>query len=487
MFIPKERIRHPLPPLSEPTAAQAERSRLFSPLTLKSGLELRTRTWVPAMVPWRATDQGFVTPEVRAWYRRFARGKPGVIVLEATGIRDVPSGPLLRIGHDRFVLGLRELVEDVREASDGETKLFIQIIDFLRIRRRPPRDRFFASFLAIGEHHRARLAELARDASIVSEPEPALRALLAGLSDEALASVLEPREREALDFGERERVTDTHLAHIARLPETLPPLFADAAARAHAAGFDGVELHFAHAYTMASFLSRTNTRADGFGGELAGRVRLPKDVIARVRASVPRGFTVGARMLCDEVFPGGSDVSDACAIAVELAQTGLDFLSLSTGGKFDDAKQPKVGEAAYPYTGPSGYECMPGALSDARGPFARNIGKQARVRRALRDAGLETPVVVAGGIDDFAIAEGILERGEGDLIGAARQSLADPDWFEKLRRGRAREIRRCVYSNYCEGLDQKHRMVTCRLWDRERLDEPGVLTTDGGRRRLIAP
>ena len=61
------------------------------------------------MVPWRATEDGHVTPDVLDWYARFAAGRPGAIVVEATGIRDIPSGPLLRIGHDRFVPGLREL------------------------------------------------------------------------------------------------------------------------------------------------------------------------------------------------------------------------------------------------------------------------------------------------------------------------------------------------------------------------------------------
>ena len=62
------------------------------------------------MVPWRATEDGYVTEDVIAWYERFARGMPGAIVVEATGIRDVPSGPLLRIGHDRFQPGLAALV-----------------------------------------------------------------------------------------------------------------------------------------------------------------------------------------------------------------------------------------------------------------------------------------------------------------------------------------------------------------------------------------
>ena len=57
------------------------------------------------MVPWRATEEGYVTDEVIEWYERFARGMPGAIVVEATGIRDVPSGPLIRIGHDRFLPG----------------------------------------------------------------------------------------------------------------------------------------------------------------------------------------------------------------------------------------------------------------------------------------------------------------------------------------------------------------------------------------------
>ena len=61
------------------------------------------------MVPWRATEDGFVTDDVLDWYERFAKGRPGGLVIEATGIRDVPSGPLLRIGHDRFIPGLKRV------------------------------------------------------------------------------------------------------------------------------------------------------------------------------------------------------------------------------------------------------------------------------------------------------------------------------------------------------------------------------------------
>ncbi len=487
MWKPPERIRHPLPEDRPPTADEAARARLFSPLTLASGLRLADRTWVPAMVPWRASAEGFVTPDVLDWYGRFAEGEPGVLVVEATGIRDVPSGPLLRIGHDRFVPGLTELTRRVREKSGGRSRLFLQIIDFLRIRRRPPHDKFLETHLVVTPAHRRNVEHETGDPWWAEASETALRAYLRAANDETLARILEPRELEALTFGARERVTDVHEPHVRDLPTVLPTLFADAARRAKDAGFDGVELHYAHAYTMASFLSTRNDRKDGYGGSREGRARLPLEVYAAVRSAVGADFTVGCRFLCDEIIDGGSRIEDAIHYGLLFARAGMDFLSLSTGGKFEDSKQPKVGEAAYPYTGPSGYECMPTALSDARGPFMRHVEKQARIRAALRAEGIRTPTVAAGGIGTFVQAESILAREEADLVAAARQSLADPDWFRKLREGRGAEVRRCIYSNYCEALDQRHRQVTCQLWDRLSLDEPGATRSAWGHRRLVAP
>ncbi len=484
MWTPPEKIRHALPVLRVPTRDEAHASRLFAPLTV-GRLSLTERTWVPAMVPWRATEEGETTEAVCAWYERFARGEPGALVVEATGIRDVPSGPLLRASHDRYLAGLAEIPRRVRAASGGRTRLFVQLIDFLRIRRRPQPERYLREHLVLRDEHAARWAE------VLGEAPPAdLREALVQLDaqhPERVDRVLDAREREALRMGARERVTDVERAEIRDLPRTLPALFAEAAARAETAGFDGVELHYAHAYTMASFLSARNDRRDGYGASREGRVRLAREVFAAVRARVGRAFVVGCRLLCDEVIDGGSTVDDAAWFATELARDGVDFVSLSTGGKFEDAKQPAIGSAAYPDTGRSGYECMPTTFSDARGPFARNVAKMAQVRAAIRAAGLETPTVVAGGIYDFAQAEAILARGEGDVIAAARQSLADPDWFRKLRTGHGDAIRRCRFTNYCEALDQRHLAVTCQRWDREGLDDPTVARTPDGRRRLTAP
>src|SRR6266849_5247674 len=135
MWHPRDAFRHLLPPARWPTADEAARSRWFAALNV-GRLHLAERTWVPAMVPWRATEDGFATPDVLDWYERFARGCPGAIVVEATGVRDIPSGPLLRIGHDRFIPGLAELVRRVKHASGGRTRLFIQLIDFLTVKRR---------------------------------------------------------------------------------------------------------------------------------------------------------------------------------------------------------------------------------------------------------------------------------------------------------------------------------------------------------------
>lgn len=436
------------------------------------------------MVPWRATDDGFVTQNVLDWYGRFAEGRPGVLVVEATGIRDVPSGPLLRIGHDRFVDGLRRLVEVVKARSHGQTLVFLQVLDFLSIRRRPEPAKFFARFLSLRDAHRER----ARSVAGRELTDDEVRAVLQAMPRAELERTLAPRELRDLDFGQREEVSDLHMPHVAELPRVLPGLFADAALRAKAAGFDGVELHFAHAYTMASFLSRTNTRTDGYGGSLEQRQRLPLEVFAAVREKVGRDFCTGVRLLGDEAIGGGSDVDDGMAHGVAFARAGFDYLSISKGGKFDDAKQPNVGEAAYPYTGPSGHECMPTVRSDGRGPFSRNVHLARDVRRAVRAAGFTTPVVTAGGIASFEQAEAILRNEEADVVAAARQSLADPDWFHKVELGRGADVRRCKFTNYCEGLDQKHKEVTCQLWDRDFADgDAAAPRSSDGKRRLLAP
>lgn len=482
-------MTHPLPDPQWPSQEQARSSLLFAPIQV-GGFEAPTRSWIPAMVPWRATEEGEVTQDVVDWYGRFAEGRPGVLVIEATGIRNVASGPLLRIGHDRYIPGLKRIVEEVRKRSNGQTRLLIQLIDFLSIRRRPEPEKYFAKFLRVQDRHRKAMALVTGESNWETADEDQVRSALAKLPDDSIDQILDDRELEALRFGARERVWDLENPDIKALPQTLPSLFASAADRAKQAGFDGVELHYAHAYTMASFLSPLNQRTDGYGTSLEGRLRLPLEVFHAVREQVGAGYTVGCRYLGDEVIEGGGTLQDAQEYAKAFAAAGMDFLSISKGGKFEDAKQPRVGQAAYPYTGPSGLECMPTVRMD-KTPFGRNLSLSAAIRQTVRQAGFETPVIGAGGIGSFQQAEQALQDEDCDLIASARQSLADPDWWFKMQLGKGESIRRCKFTNYCEGLDQKHKQVTCQLWDKDketpdRCGSAPALSIDS-KRRLVPP
>lgn len=238
--------------------------------------------------------------------------------------------------------------------------------------------------------------------------------------------------------------------------------YGTAADRARRCGFDGVELHMAHAYTLSSFLSRVNPRKDEYGGSLANRLRLPLRVVRRVREVVGDDFPIGVRFLGEECIRNGYTVVDAGPIAVELARAGVDYVSLSAGGKFEDARVIE-GEPLYPYTGYSGDRCMPGNAY----PDGANLYIPEAVRAALRAAGQETPVVAVGKIGTKALAEHVIASAKGDLVGMARALLADPDLPRKWEAGREDAVVRCVYGNVCKALDESFRRVDCTLWPKK--------------------
>ena len=150
---------------------------------------------------------------------------------------------------------------------------------------------------------------------------------------------------------------------------------------------------------------------------------------------------------------------------MELARAGLDFLSVSRGGKFEDAQQPPVGEAMYPYTGHSGVGLHPAPQAGSR--RREHATWPPGIREAVRAAGFATPVVTAGKIHTFEQAEAILREERADLIGMARALLADPDLPRKWLAGADRDARACVFCPYCEDEDQHHRVVTCTLWPKD--------------------
>jgi dimethylglycine catabolism A len=236
--------------------------------------------------------------------------------------------------------------------------------------------------------------------------------------------------------------------------------FGRAAIRAREAGYDGVEIHSAHAYTLMSFLSRHNHRKDEYSGKtLEGRLRLFGRVMTEIRKCVGDDFAVGVRFLAEEVVRDGYTIEDAKPIALRMAQLGVDYISLSVGGKFEDAV-PREGQPLYPYTGYSGDRCMPGDWY----PAMPNAHLPAAIKEYINGHGFDVPVVSVGKISDPQDAEMLLQTGKADIIGMARQLLADPDWTNKVAADRVDDIVKCIYCNVCKQLDGAFKEVNCFLW-----------------------
>ena len=224
----------------------------------------------------------------------------------------------------------------------------------------------------------------------------------------------------------------------------------------------------AHAYTLSSFLSRHNPRRDEYDGRtLEGRLRLFGKVMLAVRARVGADFPIGVRFLAEESIKDGYGLPDAQRIALRLAQMGVDYISLSVGGKFEDAIH-KPGQPLYPYTGYSGDRCMPGDWY----PALPHANLAAEIKRYINGKGYAVPVASVGKISDPGDAEALLAEGRADLIGMARQLLADPDWVRKVEEKRPQKIIRCIYCNVCKQLDENFKLVSCFLWPKGAIQAP---------------
>ena len=261
------------------------------------------------------------------------------------------------------------------------------------------------------------------------------------------------------------------------LPKVLPELFADAARRAQQADSMASSCTTRTRTRWRRFFRAPTRAAMATAAHCEGRVRLPLEVLAAVRAAVGDEFVVGCRISPRNASQAAAKWTMRCGSRSEFAAAGMDFLSLSRGGKFDDAKQPKVGRGGLSVHGPQRLRVHAFVLSRMRtGPFGRNLPRlRANPCGAMRAAGLPRRWSTAGGIHNFAQAEARARDGRGRhrRIRARRRSPI-PTGFAKCSSGAGAQVRLCLYTNYCEALDQRHREVTCELWDREGLDTPGV-------------
>jgi 2,4-dienoyl-CoA reductase-like NADH-dependent reductase (Old Yellow Enzyme family) len=241
-----------------------------------------------------------------------------------------------------------------------------------------------------------------------------------------------------------------------------------AAKRALAAGFQFIELHMAHAYVLSSFLSRSNTREDEYGGTLRNRMKLPIEVYQAVRAVVGEKFPLGVRINGEDFCVVGNTLAQSSVIARRFAELGADYISVSAGSRFEDASTPSPGSPPDPMSGYSGHRMSPWYWF----PDGTHVYLAEGIRRAVRAAGFSTPIVTAGKIREPSHAERILQQEEADIIGLCRALLCDPDWPIKAKEGREKELVRCVACNWCLEADSRYEKVNCDRWPQGNLNAP---------------
>ena len=204
--------------------------------------------------------------------------------------------------------------------------------------------------------------------------------------------------------------------------EELLAAYGAAAARALAAGLDGVELHLSHGYLPWQFISPLyNKRTDRWGGSLENRLRFPVEALARMRAAAGAEKFVGYRINSTSFWPGDLDIDDVRTIVAAIERRAdVDYVNVSAGVHHAFIHTPMEFEA--------GWE---------RG-YARKIREVS-----------SKPVLLVGRITTPDVAERLLKAGDGDAICLARQLFTDPYWAKKAQENRADDIRSCVAANFC--------------------------------------
>ncbi len=346
-----------------------EYHKIFEPGRI-GRMGLKNRIVMPAMGTNLANENGAVTKAMIDYYRERAKGGAGLIVTEIVSV-DSPQGYAianqLSLDDNSQIASHNELVEAVKEHG---AKIICQL------------------------HHAGRQTshESTRGIQPVAPsviPDPYLGAL--------------PKELT--------------------LPEikTLIKKFIDAAVRAQYAGYDGVEIHGAHGYLVAQFMSpASNKRTDLYGGDFNGRMRFATEIIKGVKQETGGLFPVVFRYSADEFIEEGIDLNLARKIARVLQDTGIDALNVSAGT----------------------YASMYTIIEPAN--FAE--GWKAYLAEAIKkEVGL--PVITVGSIRSPETAEGILREGKADFVALGRTLIADPEWPLKVMENRVEEIRKCISCN----------------------------------------
>lgn len=320
------------------------------------------------------SETGGITEALVDYYEQRAKGGTGLIIAENCCV-DYPAGKggaaQLRLDEDRFIPGMSRLVEAVH---------------------------YWGAKIAIQINHSGPSAVPAK-----TEGKGPV-----GASNITYAPHLSPPRMLEGD-------------EIAAIIEK----YAQAALRAKKANFDAIELHGAHAYLMAHFMSPySNNRTDEYGGDIEGRLLFTVRVIRRTRELVGDEYPLMFRLSGDEFIAGGRGVEESKQIAVMLAVQGVDAFHVSAG----------THAAAHPS----------GTVSIE--PMAYEQGWKVYLAEEIKKV-VNVPVIAVGVIREPDFAEEVLAQGKADFVALGRGLIADPNWVNKTRSGREQGIRKCISCN----------------------------------------
>lgn len=196
--------------------------------------------------------------------------------------------------------------------------------------------------------------------------------------------------------------------------------FGEAASRAKAAGFDGIEIHAGHGYLIAEFLSPYyNKRTDEYGGCFQNRVRLLDEIYQAVRKETGSEFPITIRYSGIEYLPGGRTKADSLQLAVHAEKLGFDAQHISNGSYSSDPRHA--------------------IIATMHTEHAINMDIAEEIKKLV-----QSPVIVTNRINDPEMADSILIAGKADMIGMGRGSICDPYLPSKAQEGRFDEIRYCI-------------------------------------------
>ncbi len=234
---------------------------------------------------------------------------------------------------------------------------------------------------------------------------------------------------------------------------------------AREAGYDGVELMASEGYFLNQFLAtHTNHRQDDWGGSYEKRMRLPLEVLARMREAVGPDFIIIFRLSMLDLVPEGSSWDEVVELARRVARGGATLIN--TGIGWHEARIPTI------------------ATSVPRAGFA---WVTAKLRARLRAEGIDTPLITSNRINTPEVAEGLLADGSADMVSMARPFLADPDFVRKSRERRADEINTCIACNQaCLDHAFAQKIASCLVNPRAAHEQEIVLRPVRGTPKRIA-